>query len=174
MREFNKLVRDGIPGIIERNGERAVCRTLSEPEFRVAVVEKLVEETTELCEAKGRSDLLKEAGDVEEIYQAVLRAWRARVAVSLIRNEAGPLGEEPRLELIGRARTVRTATEVDSSAAPQALKDFRAGFEEFLALNRMSLEELEYWRKKRFDDQGRGGFDKRILLIKTISAHESA
>jgi predicted house-cleaning noncanonical NTP pyrophosphatase (MazG superfamily) len=172
MREHNKLVRDGIPGIIERNGERPVYRTLSEIEFRLVALDKLVEETKELCAAKSRSEFLLEAGDVEEIYQAVLAAWRARNVVSLIQNEIGPLGDEPRLELVGRARAVHTIVQVNPSAMPLALKDFHAGFEEWLRMSHLSLEELEFWRKRRFEDKKRGGFDKRIFLIKTYEAHE--
>ena len=45
---FQKLVRDNIPAIIEKNGETCMTRTLSGKEYEDALAEKLQEEVTEL------------------------------------------------------------------------------------------------------------------------------
>ena len=54
-----KLVRDNIPAIIEKNGETCVTRKLTDKEYETALAEKL-QEVTELLEvyiAKQRSAL---------------------------------------------------------------------------------------------------------------------
>ena len=54
-----KLVRDNIPAIIEKNGETCVTRKLTDKEYEDALAEKL-QEVTELLEvyiAKQRSAL---------------------------------------------------------------------------------------------------------------------
>lgn len=48
---FQKLVRDNIPAIIEKNGETCVTRKLSDKEYEDALAEKLKEEVAELLEA---------------------------------------------------------------------------------------------------------------------------
>lgn len=46
-----KLVRDNIPAIIEKNGETCVTRKLTDKEYETALAEKLQEEVAELLEA---------------------------------------------------------------------------------------------------------------------------
>lgn len=46
-----KLVRDNIPAIIEKNGETCVTRKLTDKEYETALAEKLQEEVKELLEA---------------------------------------------------------------------------------------------------------------------------
>ena len=48
---YQKLVRDNIPAIIEKNGETCVTRTLSDKEYEDALMNKLQEEVAELLEA---------------------------------------------------------------------------------------------------------------------------
>ena len=57
---YQKLIRDNIPAIIEKNGETCVTRTLSDKEYEDALTNKLQEEVAELLEAytaKERSGL---------------------------------------------------------------------------------------------------------------------
>lgn len=57
---YQKLVRDNIPAIIEKNGETCVTRKLTDKEYETALAEKLQEEVKELLEvyiAKQRSAL---------------------------------------------------------------------------------------------------------------------
>lgn len=73
---FQKLVRDNIPAIIEKNGETCVTRKLSDKEYEDALAEKLKEEVAELLEAytaKQRSvlDCAEEMADVMEVMYAM-------------------------------------------------------------------------------------------------------
>jgi hypothetical protein len=55
MKKYDKLVRDGIPTIIEEAGKRAIWRELSDEEFREALKAKVLEEAGELLEASDGS-----------------------------------------------------------------------------------------------------------------------
>lgn len=73
---YQKLVRDNIPAIIEKNGETCVTRTLSDKEYEDALTNKLQEEVAELLEAytaKERSamDCAEEIADVMEVLYAM-------------------------------------------------------------------------------------------------------
>jgi len=65
---YNKLIRDKIPEIIEKNGEIAVIRTLNIKEYKTALLEKLVEEAKELLGSNGS---LGERSDVGEVLSAI-------------------------------------------------------------------------------------------------------
>lgn len=64
----NKLVRDGIPGIIRADGGEPITRVLDDADYRRELLRKLVEEATELLESDGSLD---ERGDVEEVLRAL-------------------------------------------------------------------------------------------------------
>lgn len=69
---YQKLVRDNIPAIIEKNGETCVTRKLTDKEYETALAEKLQEEVAELLEAytaKERS--AEEIADVMEVLYAM-------------------------------------------------------------------------------------------------------
>ena len=73
---YQKLVRDNIPAIIEKNGETCVTRKLSDKEYEDALTNKLQEEVAELLEAytaKERSvlDCAEEMADVMEVLYAM-------------------------------------------------------------------------------------------------------
>lgn len=68
---WRKLVRDRIPEIISKDGKIAVTRTLTNSDFRLALLDKLHEES---LEARGSSDdeeLSKELSDVLEVVHAL-------------------------------------------------------------------------------------------------------
>jgi predicted house-cleaning noncanonical NTP pyrophosphatase (MazG superfamily) len=65
---YNKLVRDAIPAIIERDGQVPVVRTLGTSEYRRALLEKLVEEAQELLESDGD---IGERADIAEVLKAL-------------------------------------------------------------------------------------------------------
>ena len=69
-KNFNKLVRDKIPEIIESNGEIAECRILDEQEFKAELEKKLFEEYNEVLEAQG-SERVEELADMLEILKAL-------------------------------------------------------------------------------------------------------
>jgi predicted house-cleaning noncanonical NTP pyrophosphatase (MazG superfamily) len=69
--EYNKLVRDGIPKIIERSGRQYAVETMSEAEYWQALLAKLVEEASEVVDADSQS-LISELADLYEVIEAVL------------------------------------------------------------------------------------------------------
>jgi len=68
---YNKLVRDNIPRIIETDGVVAQVRILDKEELILKLKEKLLEETNELKEASSKSDQIKEMADCLEIIYAL-------------------------------------------------------------------------------------------------------
>ncbi|MGC6174074.1 phosphoribosyl-ATP pyrophosphohydrolase [Lacrimispora sp. 38-1] len=70
MEKHNKLVRDKIPELIEREGRKAKYHILSEEEYLAALDEKLLEEVEEYQEDKS----LEEMADVLEVLYAICKA----------------------------------------------------------------------------------------------------
>ena len=66
----NKLVRDRIPEIIQRNGHRAVTHVLDGDEYHQQLLAKLVEEAQE-AQAAPAAELPSELADVLETLQAL-------------------------------------------------------------------------------------------------------
>jgi len=65
---YNKLVRDGIPKIIKDDGQFPVTRILDSVEYRKALLDKLIEESTELRDSDGD---IGERVDVAEVLRAL-------------------------------------------------------------------------------------------------------
>ncbi len=68
---YNKLVRDGIPKIIENDGEIPITRILSDDEYVVELYKKLKEECNEVLEAKTQKETIEELADVLEIIKSI-------------------------------------------------------------------------------------------------------
>ena len=68
---FNKLVRDNIPDIILKNGERPITRVLNDEEYKSELLKKLLEETNEVLSSKESSETLEELSDVLEIIKSI-------------------------------------------------------------------------------------------------------
>ena len=67
MTHYNKLIRDKIPKIIEKQGKTTQTHVADEKEYREKLYEKLSEEAAEL-----RSEpSLEEAADLQELFLAV-------------------------------------------------------------------------------------------------------
>ncbi len=67
---YNKLVRDKIPQIIERNGQTCITQVLTEDEYIRKLDEKLTEELAEYRESKA----LEELADLLEVMEATVKA----------------------------------------------------------------------------------------------------
>lgn len=70
MQTYHKLVRDRIPEIIENDGKKCVCETLSDENYISLLDQKLNEELAEYQESKS----LEELADLLEVVQAVVKA----------------------------------------------------------------------------------------------------
>lgn len=68
----NKLVRNKIPDIIKADGQVATIRTLSEDEYKKALLEKLVEEAREVLESDGSieelADVMQVLADIQQEF----------------------------------------------------------------------------------------------------------
>lgn len=70
MQTYHKLVRDRIPEIIEIDGKKCDCETLSDEDYISLLDQKLNEELAEYQESKS----LEELADLLEVMQAVVKA----------------------------------------------------------------------------------------------------
>lgn len=68
---MGKLVRDRVPEIISAEGRTARIRALGDQAYEAALLDKLVEEATELRDAEP-SHRLSEAADVYEVLLVIL------------------------------------------------------------------------------------------------------
>lgn len=67
---YNKLVRDKIPEINEKNGFKSYIRVLDDDEYIEALKKKLLEEYNEVVEASGK-EVLEELADMYEVIKAI-------------------------------------------------------------------------------------------------------
>ena len=75
MKTYDKLVRDRIPEIIQKEGNTADIIILSEESFIQAIKEKLIEEATEVCNAQNRDDILSELADLQEVMDTIKQLY---------------------------------------------------------------------------------------------------
>ena len=72
----NKLIRDKIPEIIEKTGEKYKVRTLDNEEYKKELLKKIAEEAKEVLDTTGdRKELVKELGDVLEVIDHLISAF---------------------------------------------------------------------------------------------------
>ncbi len=75
-KNHNKLVRDKIPEIIEKTGEKYKVRTLDNEEYKKELLKKIVEEAKEVLDTDGdKNELIKELGDVLEVIDHLIDAF---------------------------------------------------------------------------------------------------
>jgi predicted house-cleaning noncanonical NTP pyrophosphatase (MazG superfamily) len=68
MRSYNKLVRDNIPNIISKNGEKPITRVLTDEEYIRELNLKIEEEVKEYL----LDFSVEELADIEEVIRAIL------------------------------------------------------------------------------------------------------
>jgi predicted house-cleaning noncanonical NTP pyrophosphatase (MazG superfamily) len=74
---MEKLVRDKIPEIIKQKGEECVVRVAeSNEEYEKFLLEKLMEEGKEFCQAKDISQKLEEMADLSEVIKALFSFYK--------------------------------------------------------------------------------------------------
>jgi predicted house-cleaning noncanonical NTP pyrophosphatase (MazG superfamily) len=74
VKAFGKLVRDRIPDIVERKGDRAIGQKIPAHNWLGLLKTKIVEEAFEVQGAGKRDDILEEAADVLEVLRAISEA----------------------------------------------------------------------------------------------------
>lgn len=70
-KEYNKLVRDRIPEIIQRDGRRYEIRVVSHEEYIHLLKNKLIEEAQEVVAASD-DELIKELADLQEVIDSLV------------------------------------------------------------------------------------------------------
>lgn len=70
-RIYNKLVRDKIPEIIEKNGEKAITKILDNNDYWSSLLEKVKEELYEIETAETLDETKKELADLIEVVRAM-------------------------------------------------------------------------------------------------------
>lgn len=77
MRAFNfqKLVRDKIAAVIEKNGGKVVSRKLKKDEFIVELVKKVAEEAREIKPSLSKPEATEELADVVEAIAALKKEF---------------------------------------------------------------------------------------------------
>lgn len=77
MKTHNKLVRDRILEIIEKDGVNYQSRILREEEFRHELLKKVVEEAQEVLDSNGNQDeLVKELADLWEVIESIVKTFK--------------------------------------------------------------------------------------------------
>lgn len=94
--EYNKLVRDRIPEMIEARGEKAIIRIMENKEYIASLEKKLDEEVAEYHESKE----IEELADILEVIYALSEAQGHSV------NELMTVYEKKHLERGGFSKRI--------------------------------------------------------------------
>lgn len=70
---FNKLVRDKIPEMLDKNGGQTETKILNQEEYIKCLYEKLGEECEEVISAPSRKDLVEELADLYEVVLSLIK-----------------------------------------------------------------------------------------------------
>ncbi|WP_308256596.1 hypothetical protein [Geminocystis sp. GBBB08] len=75
MNEYQKLIRNKIPQIINSNQQKCQVKNLSNAEYKEALKQKLIEESTEVSEAN-KDNLAEEIADVYEVIDTLIKVYK--------------------------------------------------------------------------------------------------
>ena len=84
--EYNKLVRDKIPEIIEGKNETPVTRILNDDEYKLELEKKLYEEYKEVIESSGEDRLFELADMIEVIKSLALLSGKTLEDITELAN----------------------------------------------------------------------------------------
>lgn len=73
---YNKLIRDKIPEKIIKKGSTLKTRKLSQKEFIIELLKKLVEESQEIVNSKNKEELTREIGDTLDIIEEIKKVYK--------------------------------------------------------------------------------------------------
>lgn len=66
---YNKLIRDKIVDIIEKDGKKAIVSTLNDEQYKIELLKKLLEEANEVANSSNSNEMLEELADVLEVVR---------------------------------------------------------------------------------------------------------
>lgn len=66
---YNKLIRDKIVDIIEKDGKKAIVSTLNDEQYKIELLKKLLEEANEVANSSNSNETLEELADVLEVIR---------------------------------------------------------------------------------------------------------
>ncbi len=72
-KNFNKLVRDKIPELLDKNGGETEIEILDNEKYIECLLEKLKEECEEVISADSRENLTEELADLLEVINAIAK-----------------------------------------------------------------------------------------------------
>ena len=76
MKTYNKLVRDNIPEIIQKDNKTCQTRILNDEEYIQELIKKLHEEVCEVQNASNKQFLIEEIADVYEVMDAIKNVFQ--------------------------------------------------------------------------------------------------
>lgn len=65
--KLSKLVRDKLPAIYKSFGQKALTRKLSKAQLSKALVDKIIEETSEITDQTSKPELIEEISDIQQV-----------------------------------------------------------------------------------------------------------
>ncbi|MGC9031673.1 MAG: hypothetical protein ACP5H7_02860, partial [Minisyncoccia bacterium] len=71
IKRYNKLIRDKILEIVEKDGEKIFWRVLRKNEFLKGLKKKILEEAKELLKAKTKREIINEVVDIQELIDVL-------------------------------------------------------------------------------------------------------
>ncbi|MBE9144801.1 nucleoside triphosphate pyrophosphohydrolase [Planktothrix mougeotii] len=101
-RDYNKLVRDRIPELIQKSGYQCDITTLSETEYRQALRDKILEEAQEVVQASDQ-ELVYELADLLEVVEALMESYgieNERILLERDHKRAEKGGFEHKIKLL--------------------------------------------------------------------------
>lgn len=106
MREYNKLVRLGIPDIIEENGSKPCYNVIEQAVLIKALKAKIVEEANEVNEASAKDELIEELADISEAIESLMKL------IDLADHDLETVKKAKRIKRGGFIKTDSTGTQV--------------------------------------------------------------
>tara|TARA_B100000378_G_C17972890_1_gene387752 strand:+ start:262 stop:594 length:333 start_codon:yes stop_codon:yes gene_type:complete len=100
---WNKLVRDNIPKILAAKQIEYSAISLETPEYKAALIDKLLEEACEVKNASDMKEMVEELADLQEVLLAIYRVFELdqveiTEATERKRKEKGAFSERIYLE----------------------------------------------------------------------------
>jgi len=72
---YNKLIRDNIPSIIEKDNKISIVTVLDDKQFLTELKKKLIEESKEVVNTETRDELINELADIQEIIDKLKEVY---------------------------------------------------------------------------------------------------